>query len=410
MGKKRKVLFTKGMTESFMLILTDAPKEAIEEYCVYHNRRMEDEGNFVLFGPLKKKYSVRLLLDSETDSRESLEIIGYDESYDLFNYTDRAAGVRQYAFWKYDCAPFLLGGEVEEILDDGRVRIKDRYRGMTFRPALLLPYEKGLEYQKLLDHAEETYRKETRDALQKCRSISNALLQYQFSSSPAVKREHISQIRSGNCFIVNGVKHTAMHNAHYNTDEDIWIVYDTEGNSFFEEDIDLVLEELWKEPRVAVLFDVDGVLNSMHTPGDLDESSIRILQKICSLGDSRLVLASTWKSCFQDGLSNECIEMAMKLIMHLAECGLQISSMTPETSKGRPADCAAWLEEHKGEYDAFLILDDDYPEESYEKLGLGVGLIHTDFFCNTAEDGGLQEKHMEEALQKIRMQTERRGK
>ena len=65
MEDKRKVLFTDGMSSDFLLIITDAPKEAIEKYCRYHNTMMEDGGHFELFDNLKIQYYVKELLDSE---------------------------------------------------------------------------------------------------------------------------------------------------------------------------------------------------------------------------------------------------------------------------------------------------------------------------------------------------------
>ena len=91
MADLRKVLFTDDM--DYMLIITDAPKEAIENWC----RRYYDavrEGNYgrgkevQLFDTLKASYSVKELLDSVVDSdRDYIEIIGYDEEYDFNDYS-----------------------------------------------------------------------------------------------------------------------------------------------------------------------------------------------------------------------------------------------------------------------------------------------------------------------------------
>ena len=97
MEEKRKVLFTDGMNNDFLLIITDAPKEAIEDYCRYHNLMMEECGHFEMFSTLKAKYYVKELLDSEVDEKEDAEIIGYDEVYDFSNYTkltERKEGFR----------------------------------------------------------------------------------------------------------------------------------------------------------------------------------------------------------------------------------------------------------------------------------------------------------------------------
>lgn len=47
---------------------------------------MEDGWKCETFSPLKAKYYVKELLDSEIDDKEDLELIGYDECYDFSNY------------------------------------------------------------------------------------------------------------------------------------------------------------------------------------------------------------------------------------------------------------------------------------------------------------------------------------
>lgn len=82
-----------------------------------------------------------------------------------------------YAFWKYDLPPFLLGGIVELINKDGHVKIKDRYDGMRFKPAVLVPLEKGLALQQKLDEAQTVYEKETKAAKEKLLDVVNGIKQ-----------------------------------------------------------------------------------------------------------------------------------------------------------------------------------------------------------------------------------------
>lgn len=44
---------------------------------------MWDEWKCETFQPLKEKYYVKELLDSDIDDKENLELIGYDECYDF---------------------------------------------------------------------------------------------------------------------------------------------------------------------------------------------------------------------------------------------------------------------------------------------------------------------------------------
>lgn len=86
--ERRKVLFRDGMSNDFLLIITDAPKEAIESYCRLHNKIIEDGGCFEMFSTLKTKYYVKELLDSEVDEFEDVDIIGYDVCYDFSQYIE----------------------------------------------------------------------------------------------------------------------------------------------------------------------------------------------------------------------------------------------------------------------------------------------------------------------------------
>ena len=65
---------------------------------------------------------------------------------------------KMYAFWKYDTPPYLLGGEVEGIKEDGYVTIVGR-TGYEFKPVLIVPLEKGIKLQKKINKANAKYRK-----------------------------------------------------------------------------------------------------------------------------------------------------------------------------------------------------------------------------------------------------------
>lgn len=105
--ERRKVLFRDGMSNDFLLIITDAPKEAIEQYCQYHHHMMEEGVFFEIFAPLKAKYYVKELLDSEVDDFEDVDIIGYDVVYDFAEYPN----------WDYRLIKLYAGmtGEFEII-------------------------------------------------------------------------------------------------------------------------------------------------------------------------------------------------------------------------------------------------------------------------------------------------------
>lgn len=81
---RRKVAFTDGMTRDKMLIITDAPAEKIVKWCIRY-LLCTDEGIKIDFlDTLKSKFYVRELLDSSIDGDlEDIELLGYDEEYDL---------------------------------------------------------------------------------------------------------------------------------------------------------------------------------------------------------------------------------------------------------------------------------------------------------------------------------------
>lgn len=88
MNELKKVLFTAGMSNDYMIVITDAPKERLEALCYSYNEQIENGEEITAFNNLKKEYYLKFLADSETNdfNREDLKIIGYDEAYDLFDY------------------------------------------------------------------------------------------------------------------------------------------------------------------------------------------------------------------------------------------------------------------------------------------------------------------------------------
>lgn len=96
MIQRRKLLFRDGTTNEFLLIITDAPKEAIVNYCIWRNQKIEDGWCYEKFAPLKAKYYVKELLDSEVDDFEDADIIGYDVVYDFGQYSKLTKSIEGY--------------------------------------------------------------------------------------------------------------------------------------------------------------------------------------------------------------------------------------------------------------------------------------------------------------------------
>lgn len=153
----------------------------------------------------------------------------------------------------------------------------------------------------------------------------------------------------------------------------------------------------------VVFLDIDGVLNSLpylkfvnHSKNkfcEIDESKLPILEKIVKDNNAQIVLSSTWK-CLDCKDEPSCYAMWQYLVDVLAKYDLQISSKTPSLANKRPLEIKAWLDEHSSENVKWISLDDDYDEFDYEACGLSGHLIHTKFFVDDINDGGLLEKHI----------------
>ena len=61
----------------------------------------------------------------------------------------------KYAFWKYDRVPYVLGGTITDILDDGRVETREYGKGYYFTPIKIVPIEDGLKIQDQLNAMKE---------------------------------------------------------------------------------------------------------------------------------------------------------------------------------------------------------------------------------------------------------------
>lgn len=62
----------------------------------------------------------------------------------------------QFAFWKYDGFPYLLGGTVTKMDDTGRVETKEYGKGFWFMPVKILPVNAG---KRMLAKLEELRKK-----------------------------------------------------------------------------------------------------------------------------------------------------------------------------------------------------------------------------------------------------------
>jgi hypothetical protein len=79
------------------------------------------------------------------------------------------------AFWKYDRFPYLLCGVIDEVRDDGLVKIGS-YGNALFRPQFIIPEEAGLKLKEQLNILEAKHEQDLKAVLENNKEEANKLL------------------------------------------------------------------------------------------------------------------------------------------------------------------------------------------------------------------------------------------
>lgn len=155
-----------------------------------------------------------------------------------------------------------------------------------------------------------------------------------------------------------------------------------------------------------IFLDVDGVLNSMaffeqnNGKGHamISDYNLQMLAKIYHTCNAKIVLSSSWRTL--DVPDDVHVHwMYQYLVDALARYDMEIISKTPELEMNRPLEIKTWLDNQSNKEEIrFVSLDDDFPKEEYEKYGIGECLVRTKYFCDDIADGGLQQKHVDDAI------------
>ena len=155
-----------------------------------------------------------------------------------------------------------------------------------------------------------------------------------------------------------------------------------------------------------IFLDVDGVLNSLayfkqnkdKGRADISDYHLQMLAKIYHACDCKIVLSSSWRE-LDDESDIHIYCMYKYLLDELARYDMEIIDKTPVINMNRPLEIKTWLEEHGGKDNYnFVSLDDDFSKDKYEKYGISDCLVKTEFFCDDISDGGLHERHVEQAI------------
>ena len=156
-----------------------------------------------------------------------------------------------------------------------------------------------------------------------------------------------------------------------------------------------------------IFLDVDGVLNSMayfkqnkgKGHAEISNYHLKMLAKIYHACDAKIVLSSSWREL--DNESNIHVYCTYQYLLdELARYNMEIISKTPVIDMNRPLEIATWLNDQSNKDEIkFVSLDDDFSKEAYDKYGIGDCLVKTTFYCDDMSEGGLQQEHVDRAIE-----------
>ena len=65
--------------------------------------------------------------------------------------------MKLFALWKYDLFPYLLGGTVTKLHDNGIIETEEYGMGNCFKPVIILPVNEGRRILNQLDKIRDDY-------------------------------------------------------------------------------------------------------------------------------------------------------------------------------------------------------------------------------------------------------------
>ena len=153
----------------------------------------------------------------------------------------------------------------------------------------------------------------------------------------------------------------------------------------------------------VIFLDIDGVLNDQtflhhYVDTEIDRTRVVRLAEIVKATGAVIVLSSSWR-VLPDELDETDIWVWEQLINILHEYDMSIYDRTPVIGMDRPLEIKTWLDQHKGQVEAFVSLDDDFRKEDYAKHDIEHCLVKTSFYCGEHGLGGLQSEHVQKALE-----------
>lgn len=153
----------------------------------------------------------------------------------------------------------------------------------------------------------------------------------------------------------------------------------------------------------VIFLDIDGVLNDqmwlhLFMDTEIDKTRVARLAEIVKATGAVIVLSSSWR-VLPDELDEIDMWVWEQLVDALREYDMFIYDRTPVIGMDRPLEIKTWLDQHKGQVETFVSLDDDFHKEDYAKYGIEDCLIKTSFYGGEHTLGGLQPKHVKKAIE-----------
>jgi len=172
-----------------------------------------------------------------------------------------------------------------------------------------------------------------------------------------------------------------------------------------------------------IFLDVDGVLNNYNTKDrcgvytGIDSKHVDILNRIYlesnKVDTTVIVLSSSWRTNVNN--NNNFLEEGHKYLTDkLEEFNLSIYDETPVIKRymkngeiiSRGKEIATWLANNKDkDIKGVLVLDDDMFED-FRLFGITKHLVKTSWY---SKKGGLQEKHIKQALEVLNKPVKIKG-
>lgn len=167
-----------------------------------------------------------------------------------------------------------------------------------------------------------------------------------------------------------------------------------------------------------IFLDIDGVLNSMayfsqlraegrkyEKYNEIYDVYLKRLAQIYNKTKASIILSSSWRILDDDSLSKKNQEATSEMYNYLektlAKYKMYIEGKTPYVHMERPLEILTWLKDNgmDNSKTRFVSLDDDFSADAYAKYGIEKCLVHTIFFTDDINRGGLQDSHVKKAIE-----------